>query len=108
MKQNIHPTVYNTVFVDTSCGAEFLTTSTLKGETTREIDGVTYQVVNIEISSASHPFFTGKQILIDTAKRVEKFEERAKKMESNKTVHGSKRIKNATRAKKRKQTEDAK
>ncbi len=76
MKDGIHPQVNNVVFVDTSCGAEFVTTSTLKSDETRVIDGVEHMIINVEISSASHPFYTGKQVLLDTARRVEKFEKR--------------------------------
>jgi large subunit ribosomal protein L31 len=79
MKSKIHPQVNNVIFLDTSCGVEFITTSTLRSEQTKEIDGVKYFVLPIEISSASHPFYTGKQILVDTARRVEKFKERADK-----------------------------
>lgn len=79
MKTSIHPQVNNVIFLDTSCGVEFVTTSTLKSEQTKEVDGVTYYIIPIEISSASHPFYTGKQILVDTARRVEKFKERADK-----------------------------
>ncbi len=79
MKKDIHPTSHPVVFVDTSCNEEFITTSTMTSEETRDIDGVKHYVIHVEISSASHPFYTGKQILIDTARRVEKFQERAKK-----------------------------
>lgn len=76
MKKDIHPKVNPVVFVDTSCGVEFVTTSTLTSEKTKKINGVDHYVVNVEISSASHPFYTGKQMLIDTAGRVDKFKAR--------------------------------
>ena len=79
MKKGTHPQVNNVIFLDTSCGVEFVTTSTLKSDQTREIDGVVHYILPIEISSASHPLYTGKQILVDTARRVEKFKERADK-----------------------------
>lgn len=79
MKQDTHPAVHPVVFVDTSCGAEFISTSTLSSSETREINGVKHFVVNVEISSGSHPFYTGKQILVDTARRVEKFQEKMNK-----------------------------
>jgi large subunit ribosomal protein L31 len=82
MKKDIHPTTHPVVFVDTSCGAEFITRSTLTSDKTKNIDGVEHQIINVEISSASHPFYTGKQILVDTARRVEKFEERMKKSQN--------------------------
>lgn len=79
MKKNIHPKINPVIFVDTSCGAEFVTTSTLTSDETREKNGIKHFVINVEISSASHPFYTGKQILVDTARRVEKFEARLEK-----------------------------
>ena len=100
MKKDIHPTSHPVVFVDTSCGAEFVTTSTMKSEETRKIDGVDHYVLNIEISSESHPFYTGKQILIDTARRVEKCQERMKKQESASERKGKKGKKAKTAAKK--------
>lgn len=73
MKPDIHPTLNPVVFVDTSCGAEFVTTSTLKSDDVRMIDGVEHYVVHVEVSSASHPFYTGKQRLVDTTGMVDKF-----------------------------------
>lgn len=101
MKKDIHPEVHPVVFVDTSCGVEFVTTSTLKSEDTREIDGVTHYVINLEISSASHPFFTGKQVFVDTARRVEKFQEKMKKVESKQGAHKNKKEKRAAKAAKK-------
>jgi large subunit ribosomal protein L31 len=98
MKSDIHPQVNNVVFVDTSCGAEFITTSTLKSDETRVVDGVEHMVINVEISSASHPFYTGKQVLLDTARRVEKFEKRAAKQAEAAEVRKGKRAKAAKRA----------
>ena len=79
MKKDIHPQVNPVVFVDSSCNEEFVTLSTLKSAETREINGVEHFVIHTEISSGSHPFYTGKQVLLDTAKRLEKFEARAQK-----------------------------
>ena len=77
MKQDIHPEYRPVVFQDASAGFAFLTRSTIR---TRETivweDGETYPLARVEISSASHPFFTGKQKLVDTAGRVERFERR--------------------------------
>lgn len=98
MKKDTHPISHPTIFVDTSCGAEFITQSTLKGETTRKVDGAEYQVVNLEISSASHPFYTGKQILVDTARRVEKFHEIAAKTKAAAGVRKGKKAKRAKTA----------
>ena len=74
MKEIIHPKYRPVVFRDTASGTLFLTRSTVKtNETIQYEDGNEYPVFNIEISSASHPFFTGKQKLVDTAGRVERF-----------------------------------
>lgn len=79
MKQDIHPELYPTIIVDTSCGFEFKTLSTQKTEETREEDGVTYNVLKVEVSSASHPFYTGEQVFVDSAQRLKKFEDKQKK-----------------------------
>lgn len=73
------PEVYPTIIVDTSCGEEFKTLSTLKSEETREEDGVTYMVLKVEVSSASHPFYTGKSNILDSAGVVDKFKARKEK-----------------------------
>lgn len=79
MKADIHPQVHPVVFLDTSTGAEFITTSTLTSEEKKKINGVDHYVIKVEISSTSHPFYTGKRKLVDTAGRVDKFLARAKK-----------------------------
>ena len=71
MKDGIHPDLHPVVFVDGE--HEFVTRSTMKSNKTREIDGVEHFVVRVEISSATHPFFTGKQKLVDSAGRVDRF-----------------------------------
>ena len=75
MKQGIHPENYRTViFKDMSNGDMFLSKSTAKTNDTEVFtDGQEYPVVKIEISSTSHPFYTGKAKLVDTAGRVDKF-----------------------------------
>ena len=73
MKKEIHPDYHPVLFVDDSAKFEFASRSTMTSKETRDINGVKHFVVKLEISSASHPFFTGKQLLIDTAGRVEKF-----------------------------------
>jgi large subunit ribosomal protein L31 len=74
MKKGIHPNYRPVVFQDTSAEYAILTRSTIStNETVKWEDGNTYPLVKLEISSASHPFFTGKQKLLDTAGRVEKF-----------------------------------
>ena len=74
MKQGIHPENYRpVVFKDMSNGDMFLSRSTCKTTETVEFNGETYPVVKLEISSSSHPFYTGKSKLVDTARRDDKF-----------------------------------
>ena len=74
MKQGIHPENYRSVvFKDMSNDDIFITRSTMAAKETIEVDGVEYPLIKIEISSTSHPFFTGKAKLVDTAGRVDKF-----------------------------------
>jgi large subunit ribosomal protein L31 len=73
MKDGIHPKYHPVVFVDTGAGAEFVTRSTMTSRETREIDGVEHFVIRLDVSSASHPFFTGKQRFVDAAGRIDKF-----------------------------------
>ena len=77
MKSEIHPEYAPVVFRDSGAGATFVTRSTVKSNKTIGLDGVTYPVVDVELSSASHPFYTGKQKIVDTAGRVERFKRRA-------------------------------
>ena len=77
MKQNIHPAYGPVVFRDAAADFAFLTRSTLRSDKTIEWeDGNTYPVVDVDISSASHPFYTGRSRVVDTAGRVEKFRQR--------------------------------
>lgn len=73
MKKETHPEYFPCVFVDAAASSEFVTRSTMKSKETREIDGVEHFVHRVDISSASHPFFTGTQSFVDTAGRVERF-----------------------------------
>lgn len=73
MKTGIHPQVNHVVFVDSGNGTEFPTLSTLKSDKTKKINGVDHYVIMVDISSATHPFFTGVQTFVDTAGRVDKF-----------------------------------
>ena len=74
MKKDIHPESYRpVVFKDMSNDEIFITRSTVNAREEIEIDGVTYPLVKLEITSSSHPFYTGKQKLVDTAGRVDKF-----------------------------------
>ena len=77
MKKGIHPDNYRpVVFKDMSNEDVFITRSTINAKETIEIDGVTYPLVKIEISSSSHPFYTGKQKLVDSGGRVDRFNKR--------------------------------
>ncbi|MFB7738430.1 type B 50S ribosomal protein L31 [Streptomyces sp. NPDC056112] len=77
MKPGIHPEYRPVVFRDRVADFAFLTRSTATSDKTVEWeDGNTYPVIDVEISSASHPFYTGTQRVLDTAGRVERFERR--------------------------------
>jgi len=83
MKADIHPKYEPVVFRDLASGVAFLTRSTVTSTKTIEWeDGNTYPVFDVEISSASHPFYTGKQRILDSAGRVERFNARYKKFGS--------------------------
>ncbi|MDR0795430.1 MAG: type B 50S ribosomal protein L31 [Tannerella sp.] len=74
MKKGLHPESYRkVVFKDMSNEDTFITRSTIKTKETIELDGVTYPLMKLEISNTSHPFYTGKAKLVDTAGRVDKF-----------------------------------
>ena len=74
MKKGIHPENYRpVVFKDMSNEDIFITRSTMPAKETIVVDGVEYPLIKVEISSTSHPFFTGKAKLVDTAGRVDKF-----------------------------------
>lgn len=77
MKQGIHPDYHPVVFRDISADFAFLTRSTVTSDRTIDWeDGNTYPVVDVDVSSASHPFYTGRSRVLDTAGRVEKFRRR--------------------------------
>ncbi len=74
MKKEIHPENYRPVaFKDLSNGDVFISRSTVNTKETIEVDGETFPLVKLEISNTSHPFFTGKSKMVDTAGRVDKF-----------------------------------
>lgn len=82
MKEGIHPKNYRTVvFKDMSNGYTFLSRSTAHSNETIvwEGDGKEYPVIKLEISNTSHPFYTGKNVLVDTAGRIDKFKKRYEK-----------------------------
>ena len=77
MKADIHPKYETVVFRDLASGVAFLTRSTVSSSKTIEWeDGNSYPVFDVEISSASHPFYTGKQKTLDTGGRVQRFADR--------------------------------
>ena len=77
MKKGIHPEYREVLFHDISVDEYFLIRSTLKTDKTKEWeDGKTYPYYPLDVSSASHPFYTGKQKILDTGGRVQKFEKR--------------------------------
>jgi large subunit ribosomal protein L31 len=80
MKKGIHPEYRDVVFWDTSSDFKFISRSTLNTkEMIKWTDGKDYPVIKVEVSSASHPFFTGKKMFLDTAGRVEKFQKKYQK-----------------------------
>ena len=79
MKSDTHPEMHPVVFRDAGAGVDFVGLSTTVTEEKEEIDGVPHSVIPIEISSASHPFYTGEDNIVDSAGRVEKFKARADK-----------------------------
>ncbi len=89
MKQDIHPTYYTTAKAICACGAIYET-------------GSTREVLNVELCKACHPFYTGKQKLVDTEGRVEKFAARAAKKAETAEARKGKKIKATTRVRKEK------
>lgn len=103
MKKDLHPTDYRfVVFQDEAAGFSFLTQSTAtSSETVVWEDGNTYPLVKVHISSASHPFFTGEERIIDTEGRVDRFKARTKAAEERRTALAAKAKKqNAKKASK--------
>lgn len=84
MKADIHPNNFRTViFHDNSSGERFLAGSTIDAEKTEKwTDGKEYPIAYVDVSSASHPFYTGQEKVMDTAGRVERFKARAEKAQS--------------------------
>lgn len=76
MKQGIHPEYRPVVFRDRAGGLEFVTRSTMTSDKTTEHEGRTYPVIDVDISSASHPFWTGASRVVDSEGRVERFRRR--------------------------------
>jgi len=85
MKKEIHPDNYRMVaFRDTSNGETVITRSCAETRDTEVIDGVEYPLVKLEISNSSHPYYTGKMKLVDTAGRIDKFNNKYAKFKKNK------------------------
>jgi large subunit ribosomal protein L31 len=77
MKEGIHPEYHPVIFMDTSTGHKWMTCSTMKSkETVKWEDGESYPLIKVDISRYSHPYFTGKMKLIDSAGRIEKFQKK--------------------------------
>ncbi len=82
MKKGIHPENYRMVaFKDMSNDDVFITKSAAETKETIDVDGVTYPLVKLEISRTSHPYYTGKAKLVDTAGRIDKFKNKYKKFQ---------------------------
>jgi large subunit ribosomal protein L31 len=86
MKDGIHPNYRDVLFHDVSSDFKFVTRSTLNTREKMEFEGKEYPLVKIEVSSESHPFFTGKHKIVDTAGRVEKFRQKFGKVGSKTAV----------------------
>ena len=76
MKAEIHPEYREVLFIDSATGEECVCRSTMNSEDMKEVDGKTLPVVKLEISSASHPFWTGQMREVDTDGRVDRFRKR--------------------------------
>ncbi|HEX6258370.1 MAG TPA: type B 50S ribosomal protein L31 [Candidatus Saccharimonadales bacterium] len=107
MKKSLHPTDYRpVVFQDDTADFAFLTQSTAKSNVTiKWTDGNEYPLVKMHISSASHPFFTGEEKIIDTEGRVDRFKARFAAAEARKTALASKAKKAAARTTKKTKSE---
>jgi len=76
MKPDIHPEYRDVLFYDTSGDTYFVVGSTVQTNETKDYEGKTYPYMTLDISSASHPFYTGKQKIVDTGGRVDRFNKR--------------------------------
>ena len=91
MKKDIHPENYRLVaFKDMSNDEVFLTKSTADTKETLDVDGTEYPLVKLEISRTSHPFYTGKAKLMDTAGRIDKFKNKYDKFKKKKAAPAEK------------------
>ena len=85
MKKDIHPEFREVVFKDVSSQFHIITKSTMKSKNTVDLDGKTYPLVTFDVSSSSHPFYTGQQRLLDTEGRAEKFRKKYAKLKKGET-----------------------
>jgi len=76
MKTEIHPDYHDVIFVDSATGTEWTSRSTMTSRETREVDGVQVPVVKLEISSVSHPFWTGQMRELDSDGKIDRFRRR--------------------------------
>ena len=76
MKEGIHPDYRKVVFIDANTGKEYKTRTTKRSAEKKTIDGVEYQVISLEITADTHPFWTGKMHRIDSAGRIDRFNKR--------------------------------
>ena len=84
MKNDTHLKMNPVIFRDTEAEVDFVSKSTMTSKEVEKIDGVDHYLIKIEISSASHPFYTGTERILDTAGRVEKFKSRIEKAKGSK------------------------
>ena len=76
MKEGIHPNYREVVFMDMSNDEKFIIRSTIETKEKITVDGTEYPLIKLEVTAASHPFYTGKHKIVDTAGRVEKFRQK--------------------------------
>ena len=79
MKADIHPDYHKVLYVDTATGDEWVSRSTITSKETREVDGEEIPVIKLEISSSSHPFWTGKLREVDADGKIDRFRRRYSK-----------------------------
>jgi len=102
MKKDLHPANYRmVVFQDLNNGSTYLTRSTVATDETIDLDGASYPLVKVHISSSSHPFFTGEERILDIEGRVDKFKARAEaaKAAREARIAAAKKQKNRAEAK---------
>ena len=76
MKEGIHPEYHKVLYVDSATGEEWVSRSTMTSKETREVDGEEIPVIKLEISSVSHPFWTGKMRSLDADGKIDRFNKR--------------------------------